>query len=392
MRKNIIVLGSTGSIGVTTLSIIKKNKSKFNIKLLSTKQNAKKVLKQALLFKVNNVIIEDKNKYNKFKSLFKRKKINLHHGIKSIDNVLRNNKFEYCINAISGIFGLEPTLKIIPFTKNILIANKESIICGWSLIEKKLKKHNTNFIPIDSEHFSIWKLIKNEKPETIKKIVLTASGGPFLHKSIKKIANINPKLALKHPNWRMGKKISIDSSTMMNKIFEFIEAKKIFNLKNKDISIMIHPLSFVHAIVFFKGRLIKMLAHETNMSIPISNSLNLATDYNNSEINMLYDKLNNLVFEKPNKNDFPLLSILNLIPDRESYFEIILTTLNDELVLKYLEGKINYISIIKNIIHFIKSPYFRKFYKLKPKNLYDINKVTNITKSYLFSNIKYYEK
>ena len=226
MRKNIIVLGSTGSIGVTTLSIIKKNKSKFNIKLLSTKQNAKKVLKQALLFNVNNVIIEDKNKYNKFKSLFKKKKINLHHGIKSIDNVLRNNKFEYCINAISGIFGLEPTLKIIPFTKNILIANKESIICGWSLIEKKLQKYKTNFIPIDSEHFSIWKLIRNEKPETIKKIVLTASGGPFLHKSIKKIANINPKLALKHPNWSMGKKISIDSSTMMNKIFEFIEAKK----------------------------------------------------------------------------------------------------------------------------------------------------------------------
>ena len=392
MKKKIIILGSTGSIGVTTLSIIKKNKSKFNIKLLSTKENAKKVLKQALLFKVNNVIIEDKNKYNKYKSLFKKKKINLHYKIKSIDNILKKDKFEYCINAISGIFGLEPTLKIIPFTKNILIANKESIICGWSLIEKKLKKHKTNFIPIDSEHFSIWKLIKNEKPESIKKIILTASGGPFLNKSIKKIANIDPKFALKHPNWSMGKKISIDSSTMMNKIFEFIEAKKIFNLKNKDISIMIHPTSFVHAIVFFKGRLIKMLAHETNMSIPISNSLNLSTDYNDSEINMLCDKLNNLVFEKPNKTNFPLLSVLDLIPDRASYFEIILITLNDELVLKYLEGKINYISIINNIIYFIKSPYFRKFYKLKPKNLYDINKIINITKNYLFSNIRYYEK
>ena len=155
---------------------------------------------------------------------------------------------------------------------------------------------------------------------------------------------------------------------------------------------MIHPTSFVHAIVFFKGRLIKMLAHETNMSIPISNSLNLSTDYNDSEINMLRDKLNNLVFEKPNKTNFPLLSVLDLIPDRASYFEIILITLNDELVLKYLEGKINYISIINNIIYFIKSPYFRKFYKLKPKNLYDINKIINITKNYLFSNIRYYEK
>ena len=392
MKRKIVILGSTGSIGKITLSIMSKELDKFSFELFSTNKNIKLLEKQIKKFKVKNVVVKNKSKYLILKRKFKYKNINVYNDFSKLNKIFIKGRADYTMSSITGLPGLEPTFKIIKHTKKIAIANKESIICAWNLIKKQLKTYKTDFIPVDSEHFSIWKLIKNEKPETIKKIVLTASGGPFLHKSIKKIANINPKLALKHPNWRMGKKISIDSSTMMNKIFEFIEAKKIFNLRNKDISIMIHPLSFVHAIVFFKGRLIKMLAHETNMTIPISNSLNLATDYNNSEINMLYDKLNNLVFEKPNKNDFPLLSILNLIPDRESYFEIILTTLNDELVLKYLNGKINYISIIKNIIYFIKSPYFRKFYKLKPKNLYDISRVINITKSYLFSNIKYYEK
>ena len=179
------------------------------------------------------------------------------------------------MNAISGIEGLEPTLNMIPLCQNILISNKESLICGWSLIKAKLLKYKTNFIPIDSEHFSIWKLIKSEKRNEISSVYLTASGGPFLNRSLKTLSNVEPKLALKHPNWKMGKKISIDSSTLMNKIFEYIEAKKIFNLKKKNISIIIHPSSFVHAIVFFEGNLIKILAHNTNMSIPFQMHLEL---------------------------------------------------------------------------------------------------------------------
>ena len=322
----------------------------------------------------------------------KKKKINLFLGLNKIEKILGKTKLNYCVNGISGLSGLEPTLNIIPFTKNLLIANKESIVCGWSIINKKLKKYKTNFIPIDSEHFSIWKLIKGEKPQNIKKIILTASGGPFLNKSKKKIANIKPKFALNHPNWKMGKKISIDSSTMMNKIFEFIEAKKIFNLKNNDISIMIHPLSFIHAIVFFKGNLVKLLAHEANMSIPISNSLGIHHDYKNKVVKNLFTKLNKLQFTEPKEKDFPLLSIINYIPEKTSYFETILTTLNDELVKKYLEGKINYISLIKNLIYLIKCPFFKKYYKLKPKNIYDINNVTEVTKKYLFLNLKHYEK
>ena len=392
MKKNIAILGSTGSIGMTTLTVIKNNANKFDVKLLTAKNDVNKIFNQAIKFKVKNVVIEDKVKYNKYKNIFRKKKINLFLGIKNLNKILKKTKLNYCVNGISGLSGLEPTLNIIPFTKNLLIANKESIVCGWPIINKQLIKYKTNFIPIDSEHFSIWKLIKYEKPQNIKKVILTASGGPFLNKSKNKIANIKPKFALNHPNWKMGKKISIDSSTMMNKIFEFIEAKKIFNLKNEDISIMIHPLSFIHAIVFFKGNLVKLLAHEANMNIPISNSLGIHSDYKGKTFKNLFTKLNKLKFTQPKEKDFPLLSIIKYIPEKTSYFETILTTLNDELVKKYLDGNINYISLIKNIIYFIKSPYFKKYYKLKPKNIYDINKITEITKKYLFLNVKHYEK
>ena len=389
MNKEIIILGSTGSIGTTTLSVIKKDN--FKIRLLSSHKNAKKLLNQAILYKVRDVIIEDEIQYRKYKILFKKNKIRIHLGLVNLKKIFKK-RVDYCINSISGIDGLIPTLDIIPFTQNILIANKESIICGWHLIKKKLIKYKTNFIPIDSEHFSIWKLIKNENYSDINKIILTASGGPFLNKSINKIKNIKPKMALKHPNWRMGRKISIDSSTMMNKVFEFIEAIKIFNIKKKNLEILIHPSSYVHAIVLYQGNLIKFLAHEPKMSIPIANALGLK----NRQIKFLNEKkiinLNKLTFEMPDTKKFPVLSIIDTIPECTSYFETILITINDTLVNKYLNNQINYISIQKNLLNIIKNPYFKKYYKLKPKNIYDIKKMIFLAKNYLNKNIIYYEK
>ena len=389
MNYKVVILGSTGSIGVTTLNSLYKKKA-YKIILLTAKKNIKKLYSQAVKFNVKDVIIEDKKSYNTFKRKFRDKNIRLHFSLKNINKILKK-RVSYCINSISGIDGLYPTLKMIPLTQNILIANKESIICGWNFIERKLKFYKTNFIPLDSEHFSIWQLIKNDPHSQIEKVILTASGGPFLKKSNKNISNIKPKFALKHPNWKMGKKISIDSSTMMNKIFEFIEAKKIFNLKNKDISILIHPQSFIHAIVFFKGKLIKLLAHETKMSIPISNALDIKQKYNKNEIEKNFKYFNNLKFATPDKKKFPLLSVLNLIPDRSSYFETILITLNDMLVNKYLSGDINYQSIHKNLLNLIKKSYFKKYYKLKPNNIYDIKRMIDISKKYLNKNIKYYD-
>ncbi len=389
MIKKVIILGSTGSIGNTTLDIIKKNKN-YKVVLLSANKNIKKLLKQSIKFKVKYAIIENKIKYHKYKNLFNKNRIKLYLGFNNIKNIFQS-KVSYCINSIAGIDGLDPTLKIIPHTEKILIANKESIICGWHIIKKKLDTHNTQFIPIDSEHFSIWKLIMNENNKNIDKVILTASGGPFLKKTKKQLSNIKPKYALKHPNWKMGKKISIDSATMMNKIFELIEAKKIFDLNKNRLSIIIHPSSFIHAIVFFKGNIIKFLAHETNMSIPIANSLDIYDKTINKKIHKQISNLNNLNFEKPKINQFPLLSIIDLIPEKNSFFETILITLNDFLVHKYLKNEINYVSIQLNLLKLIKSPFLVKYYKLKPKNIYDIKKMRNVANNYIKNKIVYYE-
>ena len=389
MIKEVVLLGSTGSIGSSTLKIISK-KRKFKVTLLSASNNIHKLFKQSIKFKVKHAIICDNEKYNKFKSKFKKKKIKLHFGFQNIDKIIKK-KVSYCINAITGIDGLDPTLKLIPLTDKILIANKESIICGWNLIYKKLLKYETKFIPIDSEHFSIWNLIKNQNINDVDKIILTASGGPFLKSPKKNILNIKPKFALKHPNWKMGKKISIDSSTMMNKIFEFIEAKKIFNLTNKKLDILIHPTSYVHAIVFFKGNIIKFLAHDTKMTIPIANALGIYDSTNEKNISKQIIKLKNINFEKPKLKQFPLLSIIDLIPNKYSYFETILTTINDNLVNKYLNNEINYISIHRNILKLIKSPFFKKYYNLKPKNIYDIKTMIDLTNNFLKNEIKSYD-
>ena len=390
MNKSVVILGSTGSIGSTTLKSISKKKN-YKIILLSARTDIKKLLIQSIKYKCKNAIILDKENFIKYEKKFKSKGIKLYYGFTSLKSILKK-KVTYCINSISGIDGLYPTLKIIPLTKKILIANKESIVCAWHLIEKELIKNNTEFIPLDSEHFSIWKLIKNEDYKNIEKVILTASGGPFLNFPKKKIFNIKPKFALNHPNWKMGKKISIDSSTMMNKIFEFIEAKKIFNLNKNQLSILVHPSSFVHSIVFFKGQIIKILAHETNMSIPISNALDIYKNYNFKFYNKNINELNNLKFEIPNYKQFPLLSILRYLPQQCSYFETILITINDYLVEKYLNNEINYISIHLNLLRLIKSPFLLKYYKLKPKNIYDIKKVINLTKYYIKNKIKFYDR
>ena len=390
MVNDIVILGSTGSIGNSVLDSIKFQKN-FKVKLLTTNKNSKKVLNQAIKYNVKDVIIENEKEFKKNREIFKKKKINLYLGIRNINKIIKN-KVKYSINAISGINGLEPTLKIISKSENILIANKESIICGWHLINKKLIKYKTNFIPIDSEHYSIWELIKQDNPKNVEKVILTASGGPFLNMPKNKIINIKPKYAIKHPNWKMGKKISIESSNMMNKIFEFIEAKKIFNLKNNQVSILIHPKSFIHAVVFLKGDLIKFLAHNPKMTIPISNALGIKKQSNIKKLKNYTKIFSSLKFEEPKKDKFPLLALLEILPEKTSFFETILISLNDLLVHKYLNGSINYISIKSNLLKHIKSPYFKKYYKLKPKNIYDIKKISILTKNYLEKNLTKYEK
>ena len=374
--KKIVILGSTGSIGKQTLDVIRKNKKNFKILLLTTDKNHILLSKQIKEFKVKNVIINNRNCYEKIKKKFKY--INVYRDFKKIDKII-NNKADYTMSAISGFEGLEPTLRVIKKTKVIAIANKESIICGWSLIKKRLKKYKTRFIPVDSEHFSIWSEIKDMNSSKIQEVIITASGGPFFNLKNKKIKK-TPKLATNHPNWKMGKKISTDSANLMNKVFEVIEAKKIFDIDLKKFNIWIHPKSYVHAIIKFKNGLIKLIAHETDMRIPIFNSIynNNIKTFNSKKININF--LNNLNFSKADPKQYPLINILKKIPKNETLFETILVSVNDELVKLFLKEKISFedISIFLNRI--LNNKIFSKYRLKKVNNFREIQKLNEFVR------------
>ena len=374
MSIKIAVLGSTGSIGTTTVDIIKKNLKDFKVIFLSTNNNVMKIYQQAIDLKVKNVIIINKKKYLKYKHKFIKKKIKVSHDHSKIKKIIKK-KIDYTMCSISGLSGLKPTLGAINYSKTVGIANKESIICSWNIIKKKLKKNKTNFIPIDSEHFSIWSLINNVNKASIEEIILTASGGPFLNKATKSLRNIKPKDAIKHPNWSMGKKISIDSTNLMNKVFEVIEAQRIFNIDKKKFKILIHPKSYIHAIIKFNNGLVKFLAHDTHMKIPIFNSIYFKKNKKIRSKKLNIKVLNNLELSKPNINQFPVLNILKMIPNKTSLFETILVSANDELVNCYLEGKIKYTDIYENLIKIIQIKAFKKYLNIRPKNIDQISKL-----------------
>ena len=374
MKKKIAILGSTGSIGENTLKIIKRDKKNFEVNLLTTNKNINKIYKQANEFKVKNIIISDLNAYRKAKIQFKKSKINFYNNYENLNKILKF-KNDLVMSSITGLNGLYPTLKSIKYTKKILIANKESIICGWNLIYKELKKNKTKFIPVDSEHFSIWSLLQNYNTSNVEKIYITASGGPFLKLPKKKLFNISIKKALNHPNWKMGKKITIDSATLMNKVFEVIEARNIFDLDYKKISILIHPKSYLHSIIKFNNGLTKLLFHEPDMIIPIYNSIYVNRSKNLKSKSISLDILNNLDLKKVNISQFPFVKILNKLPRYSSLYETALVTLNDHLVSKFLDKKINYNKLISLIYKYSNDKNFTKFKKFPAKNMRDIMKI-----------------
>ena len=380
MKKKIIILGSTGSIGKTTIKLINQNKKKYSVKLLSTFKNTNLLYNQAKSLKVKNVIIFDRKELIKCKNKFKKNNINVFSNFNEANYIFKN-KVDVTVCGIAGLAGLKPLISSIEKSKSIAIANKESIICGWPIIKKKIKKFNTKFIPIDSEHFSIWKLIQNIEHNQIDQIFLTASGGPFLNIKNSELKNIEPKYALKHPNWKMGKKITIDSATMMNKVFEVIEASKIFNIDIDKIKILIHPTSYIHAIVKFKNGTLKMLAHDTDMLIPIANAINENFNYKNNFKYINLQKVNNLNFIKPNLEQFPSLKILKKFKNKNTKLEIILIAANDELVNYYLKRKINYSDIIKHLNKILKMRLFRENIKKKQRTIEDIFQIVDIVKS-----------
>jgi 1-deoxy-D-xylulose-5-phosphate reductoisomerase len=367
MKKKIAILGSTGSIGKTLIEIIKKDKKNFDIILLTADKNYKEIFKQAKILNVKNLIITNKKSY---KELKKRKlgNINIFNNYNSFNNIFKK-KIDYVMSSISGIYGLEPTIKIIKHTKKIAIANKEAIICGWHLIKKDLRKFKTQFIPVDSEHFSIFYALGGHRTSNIEKIYLTASGGPLNDIPKTKFKNIKISEAINHPNWRMGKKISVDSATMMNKVFEIIEAKKIFDLNYNQLDILVHPTSYVHAIIKFNNGMIKIVAHDTDMKIPIFNSIyeNQNKIIKTNKLNV--EKLNFLNFKKVNLDKFPSITIIKKLKNHDTLLETIVVLANDELVNLFLLKKIKFTDINLILQKLINMKTIKKYSLKKPGTL-----------------------
>jgi len=376
MKKKIAILGSTGSIGKALLDIASKDRKNFEIILLTADTNYKLLYKQAKKFNVKNLIITNPKKYNLLKKVNKKNDLNIYNNFKNLSKIFRS-KVDYSMSSITGINGLEPTLNIIKYSKKIAIANKESIICGWNLINKELKKNKTQFIPVDSEHFSLWYGLQNLKTKNIENIYLTASGGPFSNISLNKFKSIKINQALKHPNWKMGKKISIDSATMINKVYEVIEAKNIFNINYKKIKILIHPKSYVHAILKFDNGLTKIIAHDTTMRIPIFNTLYLNDDKKLKSNKIDINSLNNLSFKNIELKRFPMVKLLNLLPSKQSLFETVIVSANDTLVELFLNNKIKFTDIQKKLFKIINKKKFLKFKNKHPKKIQDIVKLNN---------------
>lgn len=375
MKKKIAILGSTGSIGKSTIDILRKDKKNFDVVLLTTNNNYREILKQAKEFKVRNIVINNNNHYLNLKKKLKNKKINIFNNFESFNKKFKT-KIDFTMSAISGLEGLKPTLNLIKFTKTIAIANKESIICAWNLIQKRLQKYKTEFIPVDSEHFSIWSLLHGSY-NNIDEVIITASGGPFLKLPVSKFKKIKPIHAIKHPIWKMGSKISIDSATLMNKVFEVIEAQRIFNIDSSKFKILIHPKSYVHAVIKFNNGLTKILVHDTDMKIPIFNSI-----YNEKNIKIKSSKLNlnilnNLDFSRVNLKKFPSIKILNKIPKNISLYETVLVSANDQLVDLFLKNKINFQKIITFLKKILGMKIFLKYKKRSPKNYKEIIKLSD---------------
>ena len=371
MKQLISILGSTGSVGLNTLEIIDKKKYLFKPFIFSANKNYDLICKQIIKYKPNFFIINDKEIYKKVKKKFTNLKVKI---LENYDNLDTKYNSSLTISAIPGIAGLEPILKLMKYSKKVLLANKEAIICGWDLIQNASKKNKTKLIPVDSEHYSILKLLENVKIDSVKKIYLTASGGPFLNYHPKQLRNVKIAQALKHPKWKMGRKISIDSSTLMNKIFEVVEAQKIFNIPYEKLEIIIHPNSLVHAILDLKNGLKKFIFHETSMKIPLANAI----FDGKLDIENFYKRkpsiFENLIFKKVNSKIFPAIKLkkkMNLYPSTP----IIINASNEVLVDQFLMKKIRFMDIIRILMNIMRDGNFVKFAVKKPKSIKEIYQI-----------------
>ena len=347
-KKTISILGSTGSIGSNTVDVINSDKKKFSVFSLSSKNNVNLLCKQALLLKPKIVAIQNKKKYKDLRNNLFGKKIKILAGDEGVIECT-DNKVEIVVASIVGIAGLKATLNSIKNCSKLCLANKECLVSAGSFFMKKISKSKCKLLPLDSEHNAIFQLCDFNKSNNVESITLTASGGPFRNYNLQKLKKATLTNALKHPNWKMGSKITIDSATLMNKAFEIIEAYYLFNLKLSQINVVVHPESIIHSMVNFADGSTTALLSNHDMRIPIFYALNWPSReyYNIKKIDLL--KIKTLTFEKTNTHLMDSINLAYYVLKKGGSYPLIFNTANEVAVSYFLKEKINFLDILKII-------------------------------------------
>ncbi len=369
MIKRIAIFGSTGSIGTQTLEVIGANPDKFSAAILTAHSNADLLIQQALQFKPCMVVIGDETKYEKVKEALSATDIKVSAGEDALKEAAATNTYDVMLAAIVGYAGLKPTLSAIENGKTVALANKETLVIAGDIVMQKALEKRVPVIPVDSEHSAIFQCLIGEGRNRIEKIILTASGGPFLGRKPNYLVNVKRDHALQHPNWKMGAKISIDSATLMNKGLEMIEAKWLFNLKPEQIQVVIHAQSIIHSMVQFEDGSIKAQMGLPDMKLPIQYALAFPQRIQNTFPRYDFKKPNTLTFEEPDYRTFRNLVLAKEALNKGGNLACILNAANEIAVFAFLRNRIGFLDITAMVeqtmekIDFIQNPTLEQYYE-----------------------------
>ncbi len=344
-KKRIAIFGSTGSIGTQALEVIDANSELFEVEILTAQTNDKLLIEQALKFLPNAVVIGDEKKYENVKSALATKNIKVFAGEAALEEVADFDTYDMMLAGIVGFAGLTPTLKAVDKGKAVALANKETLVVAGDIVMQKAIEKRVPIIPVDSEHSAIFQCLVGETRNKIEKIILTASGGPFLGKKPNFLVNVKRHHALQHPNWNMGAKITIDSATLMNKGLEMIEAKWLFNLTPDEIQVLIHPQSIVHSMVQFEDGSIKAQMGLPDMKLPIQYALTFPQRISSASPRVDFRKINNLTFEEPDIKTFRNLMLATIALQKGGNLPCILNAANEIAVWAFLNNRIGFLDI-----------------------------------------------
>jgi 1-deoxy-D-xylulose-5-phosphate reductoisomerase len=366
--KRIAIFGSTGSIGTQALEVINANKDKFSAEVLTALNNDELLIKQALHFNPNIVVIGDEKKYAKVKEALAPKGIKVFTGEKALEEVAGMDVYDLMLAGIVGYAGLKPTLKAIANRKTVALANKETLVVAGDIVMRTAVENRVPVIPVDSEHSAIFQCLVGETRNRIEKVILTASGGPFLGRKPNYLVNVKREHALQHPNWTMGAKISIDSATLMNKGLEMIEAKWLFNLKPEQIRVLIHPQSIIHSMVQFEDGSIKAQMGLPDMKLPIQYALAFPRRIANDFPRYDFKKVNTLTFEEPDLKTFRNLPLAIEALNKGGNLPCVLNAANEIAVFAFLRNRINFLDMTDVIertmqrVSYIETPTLEEYF------------------------------